>query len=89
MLVQSTGTSRAPPLLPRDALFILPNTRTSQGGWRPLRMYCIDRARVPETHNAHGFHCLYDYCILEKHANPCENRMNSKAVRAASVKHKY
>ncbi len=25
-----------------------------------LRMYCIDRAGVPETHDAHAFHCLYD-----------------------------
>ncbi len=25
-----------------------------------LRMYCIDRAGVPETHDAHSFHCLYD-----------------------------
>ncbi len=25
-----------------------------------LRMYCIDRAGVPETHDAHAFHCLSD-----------------------------
>ena len=25
-----------------------------------LRMYCIDRARVPESHDAHAFYCLYD-----------------------------
>ena len=25
-----------------------------------LRMYCIDRAGVPENHDAHAFHCLYD-----------------------------
>ncbi len=25
-----------------------------------LRMYCIDRAGVPESHYAHAFHCLYD-----------------------------
>ncbi len=48
-----------------------------------LRMYCIDRAEVPGSHDAHDFHCLYIS------ANPGENRMNSKAVRAASVKHKY
>ncbi len=24
-----------------------------------LRMYCIDRAGVPESHDAHAFHCLY------------------------------
>ncbi len=25
-----------------------------------LRMYCIDRAGVPESHDAHAFYCLYD-----------------------------
>ncbi len=25
-----------------------------------LRMYCIDRAGVPESHDAHAFDCLYD-----------------------------
>ncbi len=54
-----------------------------------LRMYCIDRAGVPESHDAHAFHCLYDQCMKIWHANPGENRMNSKAVRAASVKHKH
>ncbi len=32
----STGTCRAPPSLPRDALFIQPNTCSSRGGWRPV-----------------------------------------------------
>ncbi len=31
-----------------------------------LRMYCIDRAGVPESHDAHAFYCLYDRCILAK-----------------------
>ncbi len=25
-----------------------------------LRMYCIDRAGVPETNDAHAIHCLYN-----------------------------
>ncbi len=25
-----------------------------------VRMYCIDRARVPESHDVHAFHCLSD-----------------------------
>ena len=47
-----------------------------------LRMYCIDTPGVPESSDVGTFHCLY-------HPNPGENRMNSKTVRAASVKHKY
>ncbi len=31
-----------------------------------LRMYCIDRAGVPESHDAHAFFCLYDQCVLAK-----------------------
>ncbi len=31
-----------------------------------LRMYCIDRAGMTESHDAHAFYCLYDYCILAK-----------------------
>ncbi len=34
-------------------------------------------------------YCIDRAGVPETHANPCENRMNSKAVRAASVKHKY
>ena len=33
---------------------------------RPLRMYCIDRVGVPESHDGHAFYCLYDYCVLAK-----------------------
>ncbi len=46
-----------------------------------LRMYCIDTPEVPESSDAGTFHCLYDQGILIG--------MNSKTVRAASVKHKY
>ncbi len=63
-------------------------------------MYCIDRARVPESHDARAFYytprqrrsgvivCGF-FCLYDKHGNPGENRINSKAVQAASVKHKY
>ncbi len=27
---------------------------------KKLRMYCIDRVGVPESHDAHAFYCLYD-----------------------------
>ncbi len=29
-------------------------------GYFNLRMYCIDRARVPESHDAQATYCLYD-----------------------------
>ena len=31
-----------------------------------LRMYCIDRARVPESHDAHVFYCLYDKSVISQ-----------------------
>ena len=37
----------------------------SMGGGRVLailRMYCIDRAGVPKSHDAQAFRCLYDQC---------------------------
>ncbi len=54
-----------------------------------LRMYCIDTPMVPESSDAGIFHCLYDYGILMEEHYRLLNQMNSKAVRAASVKHKY
>ncbi len=44
-------------------------------------MYCIDTPRVPESSDAGTFHCFYGILM--------EDQMNSKAVRAASIKHKY
>ena len=52
-------------------------------------MYCIDTPGVPEISDACTFHGSYDsYILVEEHANPGVNWMNSGAVRAASIKHK-
>ena len=44
VLIHGTGTGRAPPPLPRKALFSQPNTSSSQWGWRPLSPWITTKA---------------------------------------------